>query len=110
MLKVLFHSELLRSSTVYTLSTVINTAIPFLMMPVLTRYLAPTDYGIVAMFAVLVGIINPFVGLSLHGAVSVRYFVKEKADLPRFIAKCFMILMPARFSFQRRVAVFRTDK
>jgi O-antigen/teichoic acid export membrane protein len=62
------------------------------MMPILTRYLTPTDYGIVAMFAVLLGIVNPFVGLSLHGAISVRYFEKQETDLPKYIGNCFLIL------------------
>ena len=97
MLKALFitisRSSLARSAGVYTISSVINASIPFLMMPVLTRYLTPVDYGIVAMFAVLLGIVTPFVGLNLHGAVSVRYFDKNAANLPRFIGNCFMIVI-----------------
>jgi O-antigen/teichoic acid export membrane protein len=96
-IKRILKSSLVRSSGIYTISRIVNSAIPFLMMPVLTRYLSPTDYGIVAMFAVLLGIVSPFVGLSLHGAVSVRYFDKSETDLPRYIGNCFMILVASAF-------------
>ena len=93
MIKAALSSALCKSAGVYTLSRIINAAIPFLMMPVLTRYLTPTDYGIVAMFGVLVGIVSPFVGLSLHGAVSVKYFDKTELNLPKYIGNCFFILL-----------------
>lgn len=86
-------SALFKSAGIYTTSRIVNAAIPFLMMPVLTRYLTPADYGITAMFAVLIGVISPFVGLNLHGAISVRYFDKEEKDLPRYIGNIFMILL-----------------
>lgn len=92
MIKAALSSTLFKSTGIYTLSRIINAAIPFLMMPVLTRFLTPTDYGIVAMFGVLIGIVSPFVGLSLSGAVSVRYFDKTESDLPKYIGNCFLIL------------------
>lgn len=91
-IKSQFSSTLFKSAGIYTGSRIVNAAIPFLMMPVLTRFLTPTDYGIVAMFSVLVGIATPFVGLSLHGAVSVKYFDRNETDLPRYIGNCFLVL------------------
>jgi O-antigen/teichoic acid export membrane protein len=90
--KPLFDRKLISSTGTYTVSRIVNAAIPFLLMPVLTRYLTPTDYGIIAMFSVLLGIVTPFVGLSLHGAVSVRYFDKDEKDLPKYIGNVFFIL------------------
>jgi O-antigen/teichoic acid export membrane protein len=87
-----FSSSLIRSTGVYTVSRLIGSAIPFLMLPVLTRYLAPTDYGILAMFAVLVGLVSPFVGLNINGAIGVKYFDKENIDLPNYIGNCFLLL------------------
>lgn len=92
MLKQLVDKKLISSTGTYTVSKIINAAIPFLLMPVLTRYLTPTDYGIIAMFSVLLGIVSPFLGLSLHGAVGVRYFDRSETDLPKYIGNCFIIL------------------
>ena len=92
MLKKILDSTLLRSSVIYTVSSVINAAIPFLIMPVLTRHLTPADYGIVSMMTVLVGIVSPFVGLNIHGAISVRFFDAANRDLPRYIGNCVLLL------------------
>jgi O-antigen/teichoic acid export membrane protein len=97
MFKAIYRSSLFRSAGIYTVSRIINLAIPFLMMPVLTRYLSPADYGIVAMFAVLLGISSPFIGLSLHGAISVMYYKKDGTDLPLYIGNCFIIITASTF-------------
>lgn len=88
------NSTLTQSSTVYIVSTMINSAIPFFMLPVLTRYLTPTGYGIVAMFTVLLGLLSPFIGLSIHGAISVKYFDKNTTmDFPKYVGNCFFLLL-----------------
>ena len=85
-------SSLVRASAVYASSRVINAAIPFLLLPVLTRYLTPEDYGKTAMFAVLLAFTSPLVGLSLHGAISVRYFDTKETDIGDYIGNCFFIV------------------
>lgn len=69
--------KLFRNSFVYTGSNIIRNAIPFLLLPVLTHYLTPTDYGVVATFEVLLAIAIVFVSLSMHGAVAVNFFQIE---------------------------------
>jgi O-antigen/teichoic acid export membrane protein len=44
------------------------------MLPILTRYLTPEDYGIISVFTVLVSILAVFTGLSIHGAINVNFF------------------------------------
>lgn len=92
MIKKIINLSLFRSASMYTLTTIINSAIPFFLLPIMTRFLTPTDYGIVAMFSVLVGIISPFIGINIHGAVSRKYFDKEEIDFPQYIGNCFIIL------------------
>lgn len=93
MLKKLLSTRLARSAGVYTVANLVNSAIPFLLLPVLTRYLAPADFGVVSMFQVLVAVVGPFVGLSIHGAIGRQYFEKEKAELAQYIGTGFMILL-----------------
>lgn len=92
-MKFLKNSILLKTSAVYTLTNIINSAIPFLMMPVLTRVLSPVDYGIVSMFQVLLGIVAPFTGLSVNGAINRRYYDRDKIDFPKYVANCFVLLL-----------------
>lgn len=86
-------SSLFRNAGIYTLTSILNSAIPFFLMPVLTRYMSPNDYGIVAMFAVLLAFVSPFTGLSIHGAIVRQYYEKENIDLPVYITNCLLILI-----------------
>ena len=58
----------------------------------MTRYLTPTDYGIVAIFNVLLAVMVVFVGLSMHGAINVNYFKFKKEELREYIGNVFFIL------------------
>jgi len=86
-------SSLLKNSSIYTITNVLNSSIPFLLIPVLTRYLAPDEYGVANMFVVLYSFYAPFVGLSVHGLVQVKYFKRESVDLPVFIANAIYLLI-----------------
>lgn len=83
--------RLVNSIATYALANVINSAIPFLLLPVLTRVLAPAEYGVVTMFATVVSVLTAFTGLSIHGAVSVRHFDAD-TDHPRFVGTCLGLL------------------
>jgi len=90
-IKKIFSSKLGVSAGIYTTTNVINSAIPFFMLPILTRFLTPQEYGIVAMFQVLVGIVGIFSGLGTNGAISRQYYEKETIDISKYITSCFYI-------------------
>lgn len=84
--------KLLGKAGIFLFANIINAAIPFLLLPVLTRVLTPTDYGVVAMFSIMVSIFGALTGLSVHGAVGVRYFELDRIALARYIGSCIAIL------------------
>ena len=84
-------TKLFRNVGIYTFGHILNAAIPFMLMPVLTRYLSPEDYGITAILGVLIGIYTPFVGVNLQGFVSVAYF-KKYLDLSLVVSTAIGIL------------------
>ena len=86
-------SKLLQNVFIYTLLQVINSAIPFLLMPVLTRYLTPEDYGMISTFNAVFGVISIFVGMSVAGAVGISYFHLDSEALKRYIGNGFNILL-----------------
>ncbi|OPZ97139.1 MAG: Polysaccharide biosynthesis protein [Bacteroidetes bacterium ADurb.Bin408] len=85
--------QLFRSTGVYLGSSFLNSLIPFLMIPVLTRYLTPIDYGIVTMFTVLVGFVTPFTGLSVHGAIYRQYFDLDREAMNIYVTNILVILI-----------------
>ncbi|MFA7288391.1 MAG: oligosaccharide flippase family protein [Melioribacteraceae bacterium] len=88
-----FSSSLFRSSGIYTVSSVINAAIPFFILPILTRELTPTDYGIVAMFQLSIGLIYPFVAINIEGAIQRKYYDNDISDFPSFVGSCLVLFM-----------------
>ena len=72
--KNLFNSSLLRSSGIYTASSLINAALPLILMPYLTKVLSVEDYGIVAIFMLLQAFFGPFVSMNVHAAISRKFF------------------------------------
>ncbi|OFA32765.1 polysaccharide biosynthesis protein [Glaciecola punicea] len=80
---------------IYTLSSILSAAIPFLLLPVLTRYLSPEEYGQIAMFMILTGALAAVIGLSAHGAANRRFFDNDVSnfELARFNGNCFFILL-----------------
>ena len=51
----------------------------------MTRYLTPDDYGIVAVFGVMVSLFMPFIGMNAHGAYSRAYFAPDRFDSAKYM-------------------------
>lgn len=51
-------------------------------MPIMTRYMSPADYGVIAMFQVLVGLVYPITNLGMIDAINRKYFARDKINLP----------------------------
>lgn len=79
---------------IYLGSNILNASIPFLLLPILTRYLAPSEYGQVAMFQLLISALTAFVGLNTAGAASRKYYdVDTREEMPLYIGACLQILI-----------------
>lgn len=88
----LIDSQLFRRAGIYTIANAFNSAIPLLLLPVLTRYLSPEEYGLVAMFAVLTAVVTAIAGLGTHGAVTREYFMRSRDEFAGFVGTCIYIL------------------
>lgn len=55
-----------------------KSAVPFLLLPIMTSYLTVEEYGLFSLFQVLVMIFSLLVMLNMHGAMSLFYFKTTK--------------------------------
>jgi O-antigen/teichoic acid export membrane protein len=62
-----------RNSLVYTVTTFLQKGVALLLLPLYTRYLAPQDYGILAVVGALVGLVQVLFTLSLPASIT-RFF------------------------------------
>lgn len=88
-------NSLLSSSAVYLFSNLLAAAIPFALLPILTRYLSPVEYGEIAMFQTLIAALAAFVGLSGVGAAGRKYYDTDlnPAEFKAYIGSCIQVLI-----------------
>lgn len=85
-------STLVRNSLVFGSAEIINRAFPFFLLPVLTRVLSASEYGLIATFTVLVSILASLAGLSSHGSVNVAFFRLSRDELPDYVGSVLIVL------------------
>ena len=74
-------SSFFKGSFTYLLGSVLNSILPLALMPILTRHLTPTDYGIVATATVIVQILVVFIGVNAYGLLARCHFDKDTPAL-----------------------------
>lgn len=104
----LIGSQLFRRAGIYTIANALNSAIPLLLLPVLTRYLSPEEYGLVAMFTVLTAVVAAVAGLGTHGAVTREYFLRSREEFAGFVGTCIFILAASSVALLGLIALFST--
>lgn len=70
-------SRLFRHSAIYGFSIVLGKAIGFLLIPLYTHYILPTDYGTLELLDLSVDVIGMFVGLGIVSAVARFYSASQ---------------------------------
>ena len=87
-------SSMISGTIIYLATNILNAAIPFALLPILTRYLTPAEYGQVAMFQTFLGALGAFIGLNVVGAATRKYYDPNlnTEGMKAFIASCLQIL------------------
>lgn len=84
--------QVVKSVALFSGTNILAAAIPLLLLPILTRVLTAADYGLVAMYALVITAFGALTGLSAHGAVGMRYFDRTEIDYPRYIGNAMILL------------------
>lgn len=73
--------KVLMNSGLYSITSIMQRALSFFLLPLYTLYLTPADYGIISLINSLTGVLTLFFTLSLGAAVSRFYYeYKENED------------------------------
>lgn len=96
---------------IYLFSNILNAVIPFILLPILTRYLSPEEYGEVAMFQTLLGALGAFIGMTFVGAANRKYYDANlnKAELAEFIGSCIQLAVISAMIVFSVLFLFRSD-
>ena len=71
------------NTSIYMFSSVFSFAVSILVLPVYTRYLSPSDFGVVILFLMFGALLTGFLSINLHFS-TYRYYFKYKNDLEKF--------------------------
>jgi O-antigen/teichoic acid export membrane protein len=86
--------SLLRAGAIYGVANALSAAVPFLLLPVLTRALGPAEYGLVVGFFLLVNYASALAGLSVHSAISVGWFRRGPGDeFPALVGSALLVAL-----------------
>jgi O-antigen/teichoic acid export membrane protein len=86
-MKWLLVKNLIKSSSVYAGGNLIARAIPFMLLPILTRFLSSEDYGVLAIFMAIFGVMEIFISMGTTDAIVRAYFdiADKKKDFPEYV-------------------------
>lgn len=87
---------MIKNASIYLGFNITTSIIPFLMLPVFTRYLSVTEYGTLAMFLMLTSLFGSFIGFSSNTYSEVNYHNSDSEKYRRLRFNSYYI---AIFSF-----------
>jgi len=70
----------------YAIINLINASVPFLLLPLLTMYLTPSDYGLLSMIQLLMALMLPIVLLNTHGLLVIEYSKLSFKDFQKLVS------------------------
>lgn len=91
-------TNMLKATSIYAVGDVIARAVPFILLPVLTRFLTPQDYGVLAIFMAIFSVVQIIISMGAGEAIIRAYFDigKSKFSFPKYVFNgVFMIFLMA---------------
>lgn len=98
---------------VYGGSNAIKSLVPVLMLPILTAYLTPSEFGVLSLIETTILFLSPFILLNINAAISVEFFKLEKLELKLYITNAlllsllsFIIIFIGLYVFQHEISLW----
>lgn len=84
---------IIKNSMIYLGSGILSRSLPFLLMPIMTKYLSPEEYGLMSVFFVIMTFYSAFIGMNIHANISKNFYKIPKEELSEYIGNMFYILI-----------------
>jgi O-antigen/teichoic acid export membrane protein len=86
--------KIFSSAGIYLLANILNASAPFILLPILTRYLEPDEYGQIAMFQMLVSFFGAFTGIVFIGGITRKFYDKDGvSEISEYVGACFQLVI-----------------
>lgn len=84
--------ELASKSFIYLVINGLNSLVPFLMLPVITHFFSPAEYGVWGLFIASASFVAPILALGLDGAVGKKYFDLTREEYSKYLGTSFIVM------------------
>ncbi|HGN9343496.1 TPA: oligosaccharide flippase family protein, partial [Morganella morganii] len=92
MLKIL-RAPFFQQSVIYLTTNILNALLPFILLPIFSRFLSTEEYGKIAIFQLIISGLNAFIGLNTIGAASRKFFDNPpESELQHYNNSSFILL------------------
>ena len=86
--------NLRNNAGIYFVTDVINALIPFFLLPILTRFLSPEEYGEVGIFITLISAFSALVGLTFVSSINRKFFDEiNEAEYSSYISSAIQLIL-----------------
>lgn len=99
-------SKLFKTASIYIIVEFLNKSVPFILLPILTRYLTPDEYGTLSLFTVYIYILMILCSLGLTSSISVNFYKLHRSSIPIFNSTSFLIILCTCIFFLLTTLIF----
>ncbi|MDX7899831.1 lipopolysaccharide biosynthesis protein [Aeromonas media] len=85
--------NLFRALSIYTMSSLLGRAVPFFLLPIMTKYLTPGEYGEVSIYIVLVTFLSTVMYWGAHVHIGIEYFKMAESDYRKLLGRLSLIAL-----------------
>lgn len=94
-----------RHSLIYGIGMVLTKAVAFLMLPVYTRLLSPSDYGVLQLVVMFLEVLSIFAGSRIAYGIFHFYHKAEREDAKQRVLSTAILLLIATFGVAAAIAI-----
>jgi O-antigen/teichoic acid export membrane protein len=105
----LYNNKAILNSASYLFINSVVALVSIVLIPILTRILTVSEYGVVGIFQSIMAITTVLVGLGGHESARVRYFKSDKREYVQIISTVIFILLLSTFVTIFFVFVFSSN-
>ncbi len=95
--------NLFRALSIYTMSSLLGRAVPFFLLPIMTKYLTPDEYGVVSIYIVVVTFLSTLMYWGAHVHIGIEYFRMAENDYRKLLGRLSLISL---FIFLVTILIF----
>lgn len=85
-------NKFLKSSLIYFIGNILLKGISFFTLPIFSRIMLPSDYGLFSLYTASLSLMVIFMGLQIEGTVNIIYNTKNNKEFDSYVAN--IILFP----------------